>query len=121
MIIEKEFTFDSAHFLPFVPLTHKCKRLHGHTYHLTVALKGGIDNEQGWVADFGDLKKAVAPLVEELDHRLLNAIEGLENPTAEVIANYIFKRLQKNLPQLYSVKVKETPFSSAICYAEEKE
>lgn len=119
MIIEKEFTFDSAHFLPFVPLTHKCKRLHGHTYHLTVTLKGNVDDELGWVADFGDLKAAVAPLVEELDHRLLNSIQGLENPTAEVIAAYIFKRLKKDLPLLYSVKVKETPSSSAICYGEE--
>lgn len=113
MIIEKEFTFDSAHFLPFVPITHKCHRLHGHTYHVTVRVAGSIDNQEGWVVDFGDLKKVVAPLIEKLDHRLLNSIEGLENPTAEVIARYIFEQLEKDLPLLHSVKVKETPTSSA--------
>lgn len=119
MIIEKDFTFDSAHFLPFVPPAHKCRRLHGHTYHLRVSLKGSIENEQGWVADFGDLKAAVAPLIEELDHRLLNSIEGLENPTAEVIAKYIFERLKKALPNLYKIKVQETPSSSAVCYGDD--
>ncbi|RME91299.1 MAG: 6-carboxytetrahydropterin synthase QueD [Candidatus Hydrogenedentota bacterium] len=116
MILEKDFEFDAAHFLPNVPITHKCRRLHGHRYHITVAIKGEVDTLHGWVMDFGDVKKAVKPLIQKLDHNFLNAIPGLENPTAEVIAKYIFNALKKDLPNLYSITVRETPTSRCVYY-----
>ena len=69
MIIEKDFTFDSAHFLPNTPPGHKCARLHGHTYHVTLGIDGDINNNENWVMDFGDVKKIVNPLIDKLDHR----------------------------------------------------
>ncbi len=118
MIIEKDFTFDSAHFLPYVPEGHKCRRIHGHTYRLTLGLNGALQQPQGWVEDFGDVKKQAAPLIEELDHKLLNAIPGLENPTAEEIARFIYHRLKPTIPQLAYVKLDETPTSRAIYHGE---
>lgn len=114
MILEKEFTFDSAHFLPNVPPEHKCRRLHGHTYRIIVSVDGEVDEKMGWVIDFAEVKKAVTPIIEKLDHQLLNSIPGLENPTAEVIAKYIFDSVKAQIDYLYSVKVYETPFSSCI-------
>lgn len=119
MILEKEFTFDSAHFLPSVPPEHKCRRLHGHTYRVIVSVEGNIDEKMGWVIDFADVKKAVNPIIERLDHQLLNSIPGLENPTAEVIAKYIYDAVKSEINYIYSVKVYETPFSSCI-YMENK-
>jgi 6-pyruvoyltetrahydropterin/6-carboxytetrahydropterin synthase len=84
--IFREFTFEAAHRLPNLPAGHKCFRLHGHSYHVTVHVKGPIDDELGWVMDFGDLKAAVKPVLDRLDHYYLNDIEGLENPTSEVLA-----------------------------------
>ncbi|MCS6985819.1 MAG: 6-carboxytetrahydropterin synthase QueD [Leptospiraceae bacterium] len=114
MILEKEFTFDSAHFLPFAPEGHKCRRLHGHTYRVTVGIQGELDAEKGWLRDFGEIKEIVKPILDELDHRLLNAIPGLENPTAEILAKYIFDKLRARLPELTYVTVEETPTSRAI-------
>lgn len=78
MLLYKEFTFDSAHFLPNVPVGHKCKEMHGHTYRLRVWLEGPLLPELGWVMDFADLKAVVKPVVERLDHKCLNNIVGLE-------------------------------------------
>ena len=114
MIIEKDFTFDSAHFLPNVPSGHKCGRMHGHTYLVTIGINGALANHEQWVMDFGDIKKIVAPLIESLDHTVLNSIQGLENPTAEVIAKFIFYKILPNLPGLEYCRVQETPTSRAI-------
>ncbi len=114
MIIEKEFTFDSAHFLPNLTPGHKCIRLHGHTYRVFISVEGPLTELEQWVMDFGDLKRAAKPLIDSLDHQLLNAIPGLENPTAEVIAKYIYDKLLHKIPLLHSVRVDETPTSRAI-------
>ena len=106
MIIEREFNFDSAHFLPLVPLGHKCKTLHGHTYRITVRVSGELD-EKGWVLDFADIKDVVQPVINLMDHKLLNMIEGLENPTAEKIAEFLFYKIKPNLPLLDSIVVQE--------------
>lgn len=111
--IEKTFSFDSAHFLPRVPEGHKCRRMHGHTYSVTVRVRSESLDDVGMVLDYGELSKAAKPLVEELDHRVLNEIEGLENPTAEVISRWIYERLKVALPDLDSVVVKETPATSS--------
>jgi len=114
MVIYKRFVFDSAHFLPNVPQGHKCKNIHGHTYTLTVYLEGDLDEELQWVMDFKDLKDVVNPIVDRLDHQLMNEIEGLENPTAERIAVWIWDRIQPKLPLLSKIELKETPTSGVI-------
>ncbi|MDH4263451.1 MAG: 6-carboxytetrahydropterin synthase QueD [Spirochaetia bacterium] len=120
MTIEKDFSFDSAHFLPNTPPGHKCGRLHGHTYLLTVGIKSNLLEVEQWVMDFGDIKKVVNPLIENLDHQLLNSIPGLENPTAEIMAKYIYNILKPDLPELHYIKVQETPTARSIYYGDEK-
>ncbi|MFO7652889.1 MAG: 6-carboxytetrahydropterin synthase QueD [Candidatus Krumholzibacteriia bacterium] len=112
--ITKSFVFDAAHWLPRVPEGHKCGRLHGHTYRVTLTLTGELHPELGWIEDFGAVKEAFAPLREQLDHRCLNEVPGLENPTAEVLARWIHERLAGRLPQLAEVTVAETPDSAAV-------
>jgi 6-pyruvoyltetrahydropterin/6-carboxytetrahydropterin synthase len=108
MEVFREFTFDSAHFLPKTPEGHKCRRLHGHTYHVTVQVSGPVDPELGWLVDFADVEAAFEPIHAALDHRLLNDVTGLENPTSERLAEWIWERLAPNLPGLDHVIVKET-------------
>ncbi|MGW7751266.1 6-carboxytetrahydropterin synthase QueD [Streptomyces violaceusniger] len=108
MEIFREFTFEAAHRLPNVPEGHKCSRLHGHSYRVIVHVEAPVDPETGWVMDFGDLKKAFKPLEARLDHYYLNDIEGLENPTSEVLARWIWERLKPTLPVLSALTVRET-------------
>ncbi len=114
MIIFKQFTFDSAHFLPFVPDGHKCKNVHGHTYQLTVFIEGALDPQIGWVMDFAVLKDAVNPIVDMLDHKLFNNIEGLENPTCEHVAVWLWNKIKPQVPQLKKIELNETPTSGVI-------
>lgn len=114
MILYKQFTFDAAHFLSKVPDNHKCKQLHGHTYHLTVFVEGEVKEEEGWVIDFYDLKSAVDPVLNQLDHQLLNDVEGLSNPTSELLAIWIWQKIKPGIPQLKKIELKETPTSGVI-------
>ncbi len=102
------YHFEAAHHLPLVPDGHKCKRLHGHTYVLHVSVAGAVD-AQGFVIDFASLDAVVNPLVEQLDHRNLNEIEGLDNPTSEVIALWFKKRIAAALPFDPTIRLYETP------------
>ena len=111
MQIWKDFRFESAHWLPNVPESHKCFRMHGHSYRVVVHVRGEGGEASGWVMDFGELSEAFRPLKERLDHRVLNEIEGLENPTAENLARWIWRRLEPALPGLWRVEVHETPRS----------
>ena len=104
----KEFRFEASHRLPHVSEGHKCGRLHGHSFRFEVAVEGEVDPKSGWLVDYGDIKKAAAPLVDRLDHYHLNEIEGLENPTSEILAKWIHDRLKPALPLLASVTVFET-------------
>ena len=113
MEIFKEFTFEAAHRLPNVAPGHKCARLHGHSYQLRV-LSGTVDPHGGWVRDFGDINGAMEPLLEVLDHYYLNDIEGLENPTSEVLARWIWGRLTDALPEFSQVVVRETCTSGCV-------
>jgi 6-pyruvoyltetrahydropterin/6-carboxytetrahydropterin synthase len=108
MEIWKEFAFEAAHRLPHVPAGHKCARLHGHSFRVEVHVEGALTEPEGWVMDFGDLKAAWKPLDEALDHRYLNDIPGLENPTSEVLARWIWERLRPALPGLTEIVVRET-------------
>jgi 6-pyruvoyltetrahydropterin/6-carboxytetrahydropterin synthase len=105
--IFREFTFEAAHRLPRVPEGHKCGRLHGHSYRIEVHVRGEIDGASGWVMDFADLKAAVQPVIDELDHSYLNEVPGLENPTSENLARWTWERLTATLP-LAAVVVRET-------------
>ena len=119
MTIFKEIGFEAAHLLPHVPEGHKCRRLHGHSYVVQIYVEGSIDPNVGWVMDFGDLKEASEPIVSQLDHHYLNEIPGLENPTCEVLARWIWNRLHPLLPKLSKLVVKETPTSGCIYQGED--
>lgn len=106
--IFREFTFEAAHRLPNVPEDHKCARLHGHSYRVEVRVGGEVGEESGWVLDFADVKAAFKPLHAILDHHYLNEVPGLENPTSEVLAKWIWDRLIPTLPGLVEVVVRET-------------
>ncbi len=108
MEIFKEFGFEAAHRLPNVSPEHKCFRLHGHSFRCEVHVAGPLDPTLGWVLDFADIKAAVKPVVEQLDHRYLNEIEGLENPTSENLAVWIWDRLRPALPGLSRIVIRET-------------
>lgn len=105
---------EAAHLLPKVPEGHKCRRLHGHSYHIEIVVEGEVDPEAGWLLDYADIRKAFAPLHEQLDHRYLNEVEGLDNPTSENLARWIWDRLRDALP-LKEIRIDET-CTSRCCY-----
>lgn len=120
MEIYKEFDFEAAHRLPNVPPGHKCARLHGHSFRIRVYVRGPVHPHTGWVMDFGDIKAAVRPLVERLDHYYLNEVDGLENPTSENLARWVWRRLKPALPGLSKVVINET-CTSGCAYEGEDE
>lgn len=111
MRITCEFHYDSAHRLPRVPEGHKCGRLHGHTYHLTVTVDGPVGGD-GFVVDFADVKAAVKPVIAQLDHHYLNDIDGLENPTVENQLPWIWDRI--DLPGLCQLRLQEGMGNAAL-------
>lgn len=117
MTIYKEFTFDAAHFLPNVPEGHKCRQLHGHTYSLKVFVTGQLTPPEQWIIDFGDLKAIVNPIIDQLDHKFLNEIPGLENPTAEMLTCWIWQQLKPAVTGLKRIELQETP-TSGVTYEE---
>lgn len=116
--IFKEFTFEAAHRLPYVPEGHKCARLHGHSFRVEIHVSGEVDEQAGWIMDFGDIKVAFKPLLDQLDHNYLNEIDGLENPTSENLAAWIWVRLEPSLPGLARIVVRETCTSGCIYIGE---
>ena len=113
MEVYREFKFDAAHLLPNLPPEHRCRRLHGHTFRAVIHLEACVGEESGWVRDFAEIKTLCTPVIDELDHRYLNDIPGLENPTSENIASWVWNRLKPVLPELSMVEIKET--SSTGC------
>lgn len=120
MEIFREFRFEAAHFLPHVPEGHKCRRMHGHSYRLVVHLRGRPDPRSGWLMDFAQVKAAVDPVIDRLDHQCLNEIPGLENPTAEQITRWLWTQLRPRLPMLARLVLWETP-RAGCAYAGEDE
>ena len=114
MHIFKTFQLEAAHRLPNVPAGHKCGRLHGHSFRIEVHVEGEPGPQTGWVMDFADVKAAFAPLFERLDHHYLNDIPGLENPTSENLARWIWRELKLSLPSLCKLVVHETCTSGCI-------
>lgn len=114
MEIYKEFHFEAAHRLPNVPPGHKCARLHGHSFQVRLSVSGEAVEPTGWVMDFSDIKASFKPVLEQLDHYYLNDIPGLENPTSENIARWIWRELKPGLPQLSQIEIRETCTSGCI-------
>lgn len=117
--VVKDFSFEAAHFLPNVPEGHKCRRMHGHSFRGEVAVRGEV-SEIGWVIDFADLKRAVEPIISRLDHYVLNEIDGLGNPTSELLAVWIWDQLAPNVPMLHRVTIEETCSSRCHYFGREK-
>jgi 6-pyruvoyltetrahydropterin/6-carboxytetrahydropterin synthase len=114
MQIYKDFNIEAAHRLPNVPEGHKCARLHGHSFQVRISVEGPVDEQTGWIMDFGDIKAAFAPIYDQLDHHYLNDVVGLENPTSENLALWIWQKLKPVLPELSCVTIKETCTSGCV-------
>jgi len=114
MEIFKEFTIEAAHWLPNVPEGHKCRRLHGHSFRIAIHVSGPVDPQLGWVLDFAEIKTAYKAIEDQIDHRCLNEVEGLENPTSENLARWLWTRLRPALPLLSKVVVQETCTSGCV-------
>lgn len=114
MELRKTFQFEAAHLLPNLPEDHKCRRLHGHSFMVDVVVEGECDPELGWVMDYADIKAVFKPFWEQLDHHYLNEIPGLENPTSENVAKWVWDNLKPGLPLLTEVVVAETCTAKAV-------
>jgi len=112
--IYKKFSIEAAHRLTNLPPEHKCSRLHGHSFQVELRVSGEVDEEYGWVQDFGEIKSVFRPIYEQLDHHYLNEIDGLGNPTSENLAKWIWQRLKPDLPLLSAVIVRETCTAGCI-------
>lgn len=121
MDIYKEFTIEAAHLLPNLPDGHKCKRLHGHSFRIEIHISGKVDPQLGWVMDFSDISKKFQPVFEILDHHYLNEIDGLENPTSENLARWIWNKLKSDLPDLSKIIIKETCTSGCVYSGENQD
>jgi len=116
MQLMREYTFEAAHHLPSVPADHKCSRIHGHSYRIVVYVEGEVNADTGMVIDFAEIDATVTPLViAHLDHRYLNDLADLKNPTAENLARWIWTRVRPEMPMLKAIEVRETP-TCAVLY-----
>ena len=114
MELRKTFQFEAAHLLPHLPQSHKCRRLHGHSFRVDVVVSGECNPKLGWLMDYADISEAFKPLLDRLDHYYLNEIPGLENPTSENLAAWIWQRLKPTLPLLTEIVVAETCVSRCV-------
>jgi 6-pyruvoyltetrahydropterin/6-carboxytetrahydropterin synthase len=107
--LKQHFNIESARFLPYLPDSHPCARMHGHSFKIILRFIGPLDPNLGWVMDYNDIYHHVSPLLKQLDHRVLNSVEGLENPTTEILTKWIYDNLKTILPILKQVTIMETP------------
>jgi 6-pyruvoyltetrahydropterin/6-carboxytetrahydropterin synthase len=110
----RTFRFEAAHALPDLPQGHKCRRMHGHSYRVDIHVTGQVDEQTGWVVDFGRIKQVVEPIIARLDHSLLNEVPGLANSTSEQIARYLWDHIGPELPILSAVTIWESDNSRCI-------
>jgi len=106
--LKQQFQIESARFLPKLPASHPCSRMHGHSFKIIISLIGEVDPVLGWVMDYHEITAIMKPLLNKIDHHVLNEIEGLENPTSELLAKWIYDQTISSLPILKSVSVLET-------------
>ena len=116
MVAFREFTFDSAHFLPNVPEGHKCSNMHGHTYRLKLFIEGELDTALGSIMDFSELKLHVSKILNIIDHKTLNDIPGLQNPTCELLAIWLWHNIKAVVPVLKKIELYETP-NAGVTYS----
>jgi len=114
MELRKSFQIEAAHRLPKVPPGHKCGRMHGHSFVIEIVVEGPVNPDLGWVMDYADIKAAFRPLYDQLDHNLLNDLPGLENPTSESLAVWIWDRLKPSIPLLKEIVIAETCTSKCV-------
>ncbi len=107
--LKSHFQIESARFLPLLPKTHPCAHMHGHSFKIILTLVGDIDPKIGWVIDYNDIDAAVKPILNLIDHKILNEVPGLENPTSEFLAIWFYEKAKPLLPQLTKVTIAETP------------
>jgi len=107
--LTKDFRFEAAQTLPRVSPDHKCGRMHGHSFKVEISVEGEADPETGWVYDHARISRAMAPLLDQLDHAYLNDLPGLENPTIELMAHWLWLQLEPQLPGLAEIVIHETP------------
>ncbi len=110
----KTFGFEAAHWLPTFPEDHKCRRLHGHSFRVDVVVEGEVERDKGYLVDYGDITAAFEPVHGQLDHRCLNDVEGLDNPTAEMLAAWLWRQLKPALPMLTEINVHETCTTACV-------
>ena len=114
MVVYKNFNIESARSLPNVPKTHPCYNVHGHSFKIKISVKQKIDKTTGFIIDFQEIEDAFHPIMEILDHKYLNDIEDLNNPTSENICIWIWKKLKPSLPNIYEIEIKETDSTGCI-------
>lgn len=114
MEVFKSFSIEAAHQLPNVPDEHPCARVHGHSFVIELCVSGMVGGRSGWVVDFAEITDAFRPLHDQLDHRLLNDVDGLSNPTSENLAIWIWDRVSVSLRGLSKVVVRETATSGCV-------
>ncbi|OFZ29270.1 MAG: 6-carboxytetrahydropterin synthase QueD [Bdellovibrionales bacterium RIFCSPHIGHO2_01_FULL_40_29] len=107
--LKQHFQIESARFLPNLPAEHPCSRMHGHSFKIILTLQSSLDSKLGWVMDYHEISEVMKPLLAQLDHRILNDVSGLENPTSELLAKWIFEKAQLKISILKSVTIMETP------------
>lgn len=110
--LNKDFEFEAAQSLPSFPEGHKCRRLHGHSFKITIRVTGEVDPETGIFYDHARISEAMKPLIDLLDHNYLNEVPGLEKPTIELMAGWFWEKLAPQLPGLSEITIHETPRAS---------
>ena len=106
--LKQQFRIESARFLPNLPKSHPCSKIHGHSFKIILKLVGPLDPKIGWVLDYQKISETMAPLLLRLDHQILNEVEGLENPTSELLAKWIYDQTLRIIPILKTVTIMET-------------
>jgi 6-pyruvoyltetrahydropterin/6-carboxytetrahydropterin synthase len=112
--LSRSFRIECARRLPCLPADHPCSHVHGHSFVVELELEGEIDPEIGWLVDYHVIARLWQPLHDRLDHRYLNDVEGLANPTSELLARWIWDRMKPSLPELSAVNIMETPETRCI-------
>lgn len=106
--LKQHFQIESARFLPHLSKDHPCSRMHGHSFKIILTLTGPLDAKLGWIMDYNEIAYAMKPILEKLDHRILNEVPGLENPTSELLAKWIYEEGKKIIPLLKHISILET-------------
>lgn len=114
IIITKDFDFEAAQSLPNFPEGHKCRRIHGHSFKISISVRGDVDPKTGIFYDHARISDAMRPILEQLDHTYLNEIPGLETPTIEFMSVWFWNRLAPQLPGLYEIVLHETPRARCV-------